>query len=205
MTKKETTTPVVKEEKVKVKRSRKPKATQQVVEHPQQIDIPSPAPISGQDLTIAELQCKLDSAYKDNGNLVAQIDLAQKNNMDLLEQIADKTKAYDNLHTTYNKLLEDYKVEKNKNKQVSKALEDAKARATEYKSSWNATKAARDQFASNAAEAKSELSKVRKELDDTKSDLDAFVTDWQKARILAMIFGTAFVVSLIVSFVIAFV
>lgn len=191
MTKKETTAPVVKEEKVKVKRSRKPKAAQEVVEHPQQIDIPSPAPISEQDLKIAELQDKLDLAHKDNGDLVAQIE--------------DKTKVYDNLRTTYNKLLEDYKVEKNKNKQVSKALEDAKARATEYKSSWNAAKAARDQFASNAAEAKSELIKVQKELEDTKSDLDSFITDWQKARILAMIFGTAFVVSLIVSFVIAFV
>ena len=184
MTKKETTTPVVKEEKAKSKRVRKPKAVKEVVENPQQVEIPaSPAPISDQELKIAELQ--------------ASLDLAQKNNMDLLAQVEDKTKAYDNLRTTYNKLLEDYKVEKNKNKQVSKALEDAKARATEYKSSWNAAKAARDQFASDTA-------KVKKELDDTKLDLDVFVTAWKKARMLAVIFGIAFVASLIVSIVIAF-
>ena len=184
MTKKETTTPVVKEEKVKAKRVRKPKAVKEIVENPQQVEIPaSPAPISEQDLKIAELQ--------------AENDCLKDNIKGLQAEIADKTKAYDNLRTTYNKLLEDYKVEKNKSKQVSKALEDAKARATEYKSSWNAAKAARDQFASDTA-------KVKKELDSTKSELDVFVTSWKKARMLAVIFGIAFVASLIVSFVIAF-
>lgn len=191
MTKKETTTPVVKEEKAKAKRSRKPKTVKEVVENPQQVEIPaSPAPISEQDLKIAELQ--------------AQFDLAQKNNMDLLAQIEDKTKAYDNLRTTYNKLLEDYKVEKNKNKQISKALEEAKARATEYKSSWNAAKAARDQFASETAKAKSALVHVEKELDDTRLDRDAYVTSWNKARMLAAIFGIAFVATFIVAIVVAF-
>lgn len=199
MTKKETTTPVVKEEKVKAKRGRKPKAAKEVIENPQQVNIPSlsPAPISEQDPKVVELQAQLDLAQKN-------IDLAQKNNMDLLAQVEDKTKAYDNLRTTYNKLLEDYKVEKNRNKQVSKALEDAKARATEYKSSWNAAKAARDQFASDTAKAEKDLSQVKKELADTKFDRDTFVTDWKKARMLSIIFGIAFVASLIVSFVIAF-
>lgn len=192
MTKKETTTPVVKEEKAKAKRGRKPKTVKEVVENPQQIDIPAPAPVPVDDLDskIAELRAEVDK-HKDHVN-------------ELLAQVEDKTKAYDNLRTTYNKLLEDYKVEKNKNKQVSKALEDAKARATEYKSSWNAAKAARDQFASDTAKAKKELEDTKNELADTKLDLDVFTTSWKKARMLAVIFGIAFVASLIVSFVIAF-
>ena len=192
MTKKETTTPVVKEEKAKVKRVRKPKTVKEVVENLQQVEIPSPtpAPISEQELKIAELQ--------------AQLNLEQEKNKDLLTQIEDKTKTYDNLRTTYNKLLEDYKVEKNKSKQVSKALEDAKARAAEYKSSWNAAKAARDQFASDTAKAKKELEDTKNELTDTKLDRDVFVTSWKKARMLAVIFGIAFVASLIVSLVVAF-
>lgn len=193
MTKKETTTPVVKEEKAKTKRVRKPKTIKEIVENPQQVEIPtSPAPITDSDLDskIAELRAEIDK-HKDHVN-------------ELLAQVEDKTKAYDNLRTTYNKLLEDYKVEKNKNKQVSKALEDAKARAAEYKSSWNAAKAARDQFASDTAKAKSELTKVQHELTGVKADRDVFVTSWKKARMLAVIFGIAFVASLIVSFVIAF-
>ncbi len=192
MTKKEATAPVVKEEKVKAKRVRKPKAVKEVVENPQLVGIPA------ESSTISESDHKI-------ANLQAQLDLSQANNMDLLAQIEEKTKDYDNLRTTYNKLLEDYKVEKNKSKQVSKALEDAKARATEYKSSWNAAKAARDQFASDTAKTKSVLAQVEKELADTKLDLDAYVADWKKARILAMVFGVAFVVSIIVSLAIAFI
>ena len=192
MTKKEATAPVVKEEKPKTKRGRKPKTIKEIVENPQQVGVPtlSPGPISEEDPKIVKLQ--------------AQLDLAQANNMDLLAQVEEKTKAYDNLRTTYNKLLEDYKVEKNKSKQVSKALEDAKARATEDKSSWHASKAARDQFASDTAKAKNELTKVQNELADTKLDRDVFVTSWKKARMLAVILGIAFVASLIVSFVVAF-
>ena len=191
MTKKTTTTPVVKEEKVKAKRVRKPKTVKEVVENPQQVEIPvSPAPISEQELKVAELQAQLNQAQEDKMKMKQDL-------INLCGQAEEKTKAYDNLRTTYNKLLEDYKVEKNKSKQVSKALEDAKARATEYKSSWNAAKAARDQFASDTA-------KVKKELDSTKSELDVYVTSWKKARMLAAIFGIAFVASLIVSFVIAF-
>ena len=195
MTKKETTTPVVKEEKAKAKRSRKPKTTPEVVKDPQtdipvSIDLDENPQLSSINPKVVELE--------------DQVNTLKNEKETLLTQVEDKTKAYDNLRTTYNKLLEDYKVEKNKSKQVSKALEDAKARATEYKSSWNAAKAARDQFASETAKVKNELSQVKKELDDTKFDLDSFVTDWKKARILAMIFGIAFVASLIVSFVIAF-
>lgn len=193
MTKKETTTPVVKEENTKAKRVRKPKTISEVVKDHQKDLIPtlSPAPISEPDPKIVELQ--------------ASLDLAQKNNMDLLAQVEDKTKAYDNLRTTYNKLLEDYKVEKNRNKQVSKTLEDAKARATEYKSSWNAAKADRDQFASDKAKVEKELTDTKKELADTKFDRDVYVADWKKARMLAVIFGIAFVASLIASFIVAFV
>lgn len=195
MTKKEATTPVVKEEKTKAKRSRKPKTTPEVVKDPQtdipvSIDLDENPQLSSINPKVVELE--------------DQVNTLKNEKETLLTQVEDKTKAYDNLRTTYNKLLEDYKVEKNKSKQVSKALEDAKARATEYKSSWNAAKAARDQFASETAKVKNELSQVKKELDDTKFDLDSFVTDWKKARILAMIFGIAFVASLIVSFVIAF-
>jgi len=192
MTKKEVTAPVVKEEKVKAKRGRKPKAVKEIVENPQQVEIPplSPAPIIEQDPKVVELEDQVNTLKNEKETLLAQVE--------------DKTKAYDNLRTTYNKLLEDYKVEKNKNKQVSKALEDAKARATEYKSSWNAAKAARDQFASDTAKAKKELEDTKNELADTKLDLDVFTTNWKKARMLAVIFGIAFVASLIVSFVIAF-
>lgn len=207
MTKKEATAPVVKEEKAKAKRGRKPKTTSEVVkdpqtgipvsmdlneEHLQPVEVPSPAPVPCDqlDLKIAELHCEVDK-------LKGRID-------ELLAQVEDKTKAYDNLRTTYNKLLEDYKVERNKSKQVSKALEDAKARAAEYKSSWNAAKAARDQFASDTAKIKKELTDTKKELTDTKLDLDTFVTSWKKARMLAVIFGIAFVASLIVSIIIAF-
>lgn len=199
MTKKEVTAPVVKEEKVKAKRGRKPKTTSEVVENPQQVEIPSPAPVpvNDLDLKIAELRAEVDK---------------HKNHVDeLLAQVAEKTKAYDNLRTTYNKLLEDYKVEKNRNKQVSKALEDAKARATEYKASWSAAKAARDQFASDKvkietelADTKTELTHTETELADTKFDRDVYVTNWKKARMLAVIFGIAFVASLIVSLVVAF-
>jgi len=199
MTKKEVTTPVVKEEKAKAKQGRKPKTVKELVENPQPVEVPSPTPVVDSDLDskIADLKAEVDKHKNHVDDLLAQ-------NNELLTQVEDKTKAYDNLRTTYNKLLEDYKVEKNKSKQVSKALEDAKARATEYKSSWNAAKAARDQFASDAATAKNTLSQVKKELADTKFDLDTYITDWKKARILAMIFGVAFVASLIVSFVIAF-
>ena len=197
MTKKETTTPVVKEEKVKAKRSRKPKTTPVVVKDPQ-TDIPVSMDLDDENLQVSSIDPKVVE-------LEDQVNTLKHEKETLLAQVEDKTKAYDNLRTTYNKLLEDYKVEKNKSKQVSKALEDAKARATEYKSSWNAAKAARDQFASDTAKAKSALAKVEKELKDTKFDLDTFVTDWKKARILAMTFGVAFVASLIVSFVIAFV
>lgn len=199
MTKKEVTAPVVKEEKTKVKRGRKPKTTSEVVENPQQITIPASAPVTDSDLNskIAELRATVDKHKGRVDELIAQ-------NKELLTQVAEKTKAYDNLRTTYNKLLEDFKVEKNRNKQVSKDLENAKARATEYKASWNAAKAARDQFASNAAEAKSALTQVETELADTKFDLDVYVTNWKKARMLAVIFGIAFVASLIVSLVVAF-
>lgn len=195
MTKKETTTPVVKEEKTKAKRVRKPKTSSEVAKDPQtgmpvSMDLDEDLQVSSIDPKVVELEDQVNTLKNEKETLLAQI--------------KDKTIAYDNLRTTYNKLLEDYKVEKNKNKQVSKALEDAKARATEYKSSWNAAKAARDQFASETAKTKNELSQVKKELDDTKFDLDSFVTDYQKARILAMIFGVAFVASLIVSFVVAF-
>ena len=196
MTKKETTAPVVKEEKAKVKRVRKPKTTPEVVKDPQ-----SGMPVS---MDLEEENPQVSSIDPKVVELEDQVNTLKNEKETLLAQIKDKTIAYDNLRTTYNKLLEDYKVEKNKNKQVSKALEDAKARATEYKSSWNAAKAARDQFASETAKTKNELSQVKKELDDTKFDLDSFVTDYQKTRILAMIFGVAFVASLIVSFVVAF-
>lgn len=196
MTKSKVTAPVVKEEKTKAKRVRKPKTTSEVVKDPQtgtpvSMDLDDENPqVSSIDPKVVELEDQVNTLKNEKETLLAQI--------------KDKTIAYDNLRTTYNKLLEDYKVEKNKNKQVSKALEDAKARATEYKSSWNAAKAARDQFASDTAKVKNELSKIKQELTDTKFDLDTVVTDWKKARILAMIFGVAFVASLIVSFVIAF-
>lgn len=197
MTKKEVTAPVVKEEKAKSKRGRKAKTTSEVVKDPQ-TDIPVSMDLEDENPQVSSIDPKVVE-------LEDQVNTLKNEKETLLAQIVDKTKAYDNLRTTYNKLLEDYKVEKNKNKQVSKALEDAKARATEYKSSWNAAKAARDQFASDTAKATSALTQVEKELADTKSDLDAYITDWKKARILAMIFGIAFVASLIVSFVIAFV
>lgn len=195
MTKKETA-PVVKEEKAKSKRGRKPKTTSEVVKDPQtgipvSMDLDNENPqVSSIDPKVIELEDRVNTLKNEKETLLAQVE--------------EKTKVYDNLRTTYNKLLEDYKVEKNKNKQVSKALEDAKARATEYKSSWNAAKAARDQFASETAKVKNELSHVKKELDDTKFDLDSFVTDYKKARMLAVIFGIAFVASLIVSFIIVF-
>jgi chromosome segregation ATPase len=205
MTKKGTA-PVVKEEKAKTKRSRKSRVTLEVVkdpqtdipvsmdlgeEEPQTVEIPSLTEISEQEYKIAELQLQLSRA--------------DENNADLLAQVKNKEQAYYDLRTTYNKLLEDYKIERNKSKQISKALEEAKARASEYKASWNAAKAARDQFASETATVKNELSKVKNELSDAKSDIDTFVTNWKKARMLAVTFGIAFVASLIVSIVIAFV
>ena len=196
MTKKEVTTPVVKEEKVKAKRGRKPKTTSEVVKNPQ-----TSIPVS-EDLH--EENPQVNSIDPKVVELEDQVNTLKNEKETLLAQVEDKTKAYDNLRTTYNKLLEDYKVEKNRNKQVSKALEDAKARTTEYKASWNAAKAARDQFASNAAEAKSALTQVETELADTKFDLDVSVTNCKKARMLAVIFGIAFVASLIVSLVVAF-
>ena len=196
MTKKETTTPVVKEEKAKVKRVRKPKTTSVVVKDPQ-TDVPVSMDLDEENPQVSSIDPKVVE-------LEDQVNTLKNEKETLLAQVEDKTKAYDNLRTTYNKLLEDYKVEKNKNKQVSKALEDAKARAAEYKSSWNAAKAARDQFASDTAKAKKELEDIKKELGDTKFDLDIYITSWKKARMLAVIFGIAFVATLIVSFVIAF-
>lgn len=195
MTKKEVTAPVVKEEKAKAKRGRKPKTTPEVVK-----DLQSGMPIS-MDLDEDPQVSSIDPKVVE---LEDQVNTLKNEKETFLAQVKDKTKAYDNLHTTYNKLLEDYKVEKNKSKQVSKALEDAKARAAEYKSSWNAAKAARDQFASDTAKAKKELEDTKNELADTKLDLDVFTTNWKKARMFAVIFGIAFVASLIVSFVIAF-
>lgn len=192
MTKKETTTPVVKEEKTKVKRVRKPKTVKEVVENPQQVDIPSPtpAPVPDLDLKIAELQCEVNK---------------HKNHVDeLLGQVEDKTKAYDNLRTTYNKLLEDYKVEKNKSKQVSKALEDAKARATEYKSSWNAAKAARDQFASDLAALRTKYDCLHDSYKTLEDNYTGLVADNKQARMLALIFGIAFGASIVAMAIIAY-
>ena len=196
MTKKEVTAPVVKEEKVKTKRGRKPKTTLEVVKDPQ-TGVPVSEDLHEENPQVSSIDPKIVE-------LEDQINTLKNEKETLLTQVEDKTKAYDNLRTTYNKLLEDYKVEKNRNKQISKALEDTKARATEYKSSWNAAKAARDQFASDKAKVEKELTDTKKELTDTKFDLDLSVTNWKKARMLAVIFGIAFVTSLIVSFIIAF-
>ena len=196
MTKKEVTAPVVKEEKVKAKRGRKPKTTSEVV-----IDSQTGMPVS---MDLDEENPQVSNIDPKVVELEDQVNTLKNEKETLLTQVEDKTKTYDNLRTTYNKLLEDYKVEKNKSKQISKALEDAKARATEYKSSWNAAKAARDQFASDTAKAKKELEDTKNELTDTKLDRDVFVASWKKARMLAVIFGIAFVASLIVSLVVAF-
>lgn len=195
MTKPKVTAPVVKEESPKAKRVRKPKTTSEVVKDPQtdmpvSMDLEEDPQVSNIDPKIVELEEQVNTLKNEKETLFAQIE--------------DKTKAYDNLRTTYNKLLEDYKVEKNKNKQISKALEDAKARAGEYKASWNSAKAARDQFASDKAKIEKELANTNEKLADAKFDLDTYLADCKKASILAMIFGVAFVASLIVSFVIAF-
>lgn len=196
MTKTEKTAPVVKEEKAKAKRVRKPKTTSEVVKD-HQTGMPVSMDLDDENLQESSIDPKVVE-------LEDQVNTLKNEKETLLAQVEDKTKAYDNLRTTYNKLLEDYKVEKNRNKQISKALEDTKARATEYKSSWNAAKAARDQFASDKAKVEKELTDTKKELTDTKFDLDLSVTNWKKARMLAVIFGIAFVTSLIVSFIIAF-
>lgn len=188
MTKKETTTPVVKEEKAKVKRVRKPKTTPEVVKDPQtdipvSMDLDENPQVNSIDPKVVELE--------------DQVNTLKDEKETLLTQVEDKTKAYDNLRTTYNKLLEDYKIEKNKSKQVSKALEDAKARATEYKSSWNAAKAARDQFASDLSALRTKYDCLDDSYKTLEDNYTGLVTDNKQVRMLALIFGIAFGASII--------
>lgn len=185
MTKKETTTPVVKEENAKVKRGRKPKATEKpvVVETPLQPDVIEEKPL-------VSAQEEIEHAVNE-----AKLKLKEENDAVINEYKSKANAAQVELSTlknTFNQLKDDYKVLKNKYNQASA---DAAEKKTELHNLKNQLKT----FKKECDDIMGKLQTARNELTDAKALYTELESEYKRVRMLGVIYactGVAAIVAL---------
>lgn len=175
MTKKETTTPVVKAEKTKVKRVRKPKTTEKpiAVETPLQPDVVEEKPQ-------VSIQEQIENAVNE-----AKAKVKKETEAIITEY---KSKAHDaqvelsTLKNTYNQLKDDYKVLKNKYNQASSDAAEKKTELHNLKNQWKTTKKAYD-------DTMGQLQSTRNALNESKVLCTELETEYKRVKMLGVIYA----------------
>ena len=177
MTKKETTTPVVKEEKTKAKRSRKSKTTEKpvIVETPLQPDVVEEKPL-------VSVQEEIEHAVNE-----AKLKVKKENEAIINEYKSKANNAQVELSTlknTFNQLKDDYKVLKNKYNQASA---DAAEKKTELHNLKNHLKTLKRDY----YDIMGKLQTARNGLEETKSLLAGMEVECKRVRMLGIIYACA--------------
>lgn len=172
MTKKTTTTPVVKEEKPKTKRVRKPKTTEKpiVVETPLQPDGP----------TTCEETCRPE--------VTAQEALLAAENECLKNELHAAQVKIQSITSDYNSLKDEYAVVKNQLTQAKEAHTQAKNKINSQNTDYKAVCTARDQAIYNFNSVKSEFESYE---ENTTKELNDCYSEIKTLRTLATAFGIA--------------